>query len=80
MAKHNGYDLVRPMFTSGKLKTFSEIFQLVPKTVVANDLGKEKRRFNELIKDPNDLSYQEIRNTRKIPKETISKKHTNTGR
>ena len=61
MAKHNGYDLVRPMFTSGKLKIFSEIFKLVPKTVVANDLGKEKRRFNELIKDPNDLSYQEIR-------------------
>ncbi len=61
MAKHNGYDLVRPMFTSGKLTIFSEIFKLVPKTVVANDLGKEKRRFNELIKDPNDLSYQEIR-------------------
>jgi hypothetical protein len=49
------------MFTSGKLTVFSEIFKLVPKTVVANDLGKEKRRFNELIKDPDDLSYQEIR-------------------
>lgn len=61
MTKHNGYDLVRPMFTSGKLTVFSEIFKLVPKTVVANDLGKEKRRFNELIKDPDDLSYQEIR-------------------
>jgi hypothetical protein len=61
MTKHNGYDLVRPMFTSGKLTVFSEIFKLVPKTVVAKDLGKEKRRFNELIKDPDDLSYQEIR-------------------
>ena len=61
MTKHNGYDLVRPMFTSGKLKAFSDIFKLVPKSVVAVDLGKEKGRFNKLIEDPDDLIYQEIR-------------------
>ena len=61
MTKHNGYDLVRPMYTSGKLKAFSEIFELVPKTVVALDLGKEKGRFNELIEDPDKFIYQEIR-------------------
>jgi hypothetical protein len=63
MTKHKGYDLVRPIFVSGKLRLFSDIFnfELVPKTVVAKDLGKEKGRFNELIGNPNEFIYQEIR-------------------
>jgi hypothetical protein len=60
MRKHNGYDLVRPMFTIGELKVFSDIFKYVPKTVVAVDLGKEKGRFNELIEDPGDFLIQEL--------------------
>lgn len=60
MAKHNGYDLVRPMFTIGEIKVFSDIFKYVPKTVVARDLGKEKGRFNELIEDPGDFLIQEL--------------------
>jgi hypothetical protein len=63
MAKHNGYDLIRPMFVNKKLNLFSQIFtfDLVPKTVVAEDLGKEKGRFNKLIDNPNGFIYQEIR-------------------
>src|SRR5580704_16203448 len=63
MSRHKGYDLVRPMFKSGKLKAFSDIFNfdLVPKSVVAADLGKEKGRFNQLIKNPDEFNYQEIR-------------------
>ena len=63
MPKHNGYDLVRPMFTGGKLKKLSDIFKfrLVPITVVATDLGKEKNRFKELIDNPDEFIYQEIR-------------------
>lgn len=63
MTKHKGYDLVRPMFESGRLKLFSDIFnfKLVPKTRVAKDLGKEKGRFNELIANPNEFIYQEIK-------------------
>ena len=60
MAKHNGYDLVRPLFTIGEIKVFSDIFKHVPKSVVAGDLGKEKGRFNELIEDPGDLLIQEL--------------------
>lgn len=60
MAKHNGYDLVRPLFTIGEIKIFSDIFKHVPKSVVAGDLGKEKGRFNELIEDPGDLLVQEL--------------------
>src|SRR5258708_11656830 len=63
MRKHNGYDLVRPMFISGKLTLFSDIFEfdLVPKSVAATDLGKEKTRFKQLIKNPAEFIYQEIR-------------------
>jgi hypothetical protein len=63
MRKHNGYDLVRPMFTNGKLTLFSEIFEfdLVPKSVAATDLGKEKNRFKKLIDNPDEFIYQEIR-------------------
>jgi hypothetical protein len=63
MSKHPGYDLVRPMFKSGNLKTFSDIFNfdLVPKSTVATDLGKEKGRFNQLIKNPDGFNFQEIR-------------------
>src|ERR1700761_5525271 len=63
MTKHKGYDLVRPMFVNGKLRLFSDIFNfgLVPKTTVAKDLGKEKGRFNELIANPDEFIYQEIK-------------------
>ncbi|HXB06723.1 MAG TPA: hypothetical protein VNW04_06400 [Puia sp.] len=63
MRKHNGYDLVRPMFISGKLTLFSDIFEfdLVPKSVAATDLGKEKTRFKQLIQNPAEFIYQEIR-------------------
>src|ERR1051326_1274223 len=63
MAKHNGYDLVRPMFINGELKNLSDIFQfdLVPITVVAKDLGKNKKRFKELVYNPGEFNYQEIR-------------------
>ena len=60
MTKHEGYDTVRPMFTRGKLQAFSDIFKLVPKTVVATDLGKEKGRFNQLVENPGDFTLQEI--------------------
>ena len=63
MTKHKGYDLVRPMFESGELNLFSDIFNfdLIPKTRVAKDLGKEKGRFNKLIANPNEFVYQEIK-------------------
>jgi hypothetical protein len=61
MSRHKGYDLVRPAFTEGELKAFSDIFKLVPKTEVAKDLGKERGRFNQLIKNPYEFTYQELR-------------------
>lgn len=43
------YELIRTMFNDGKIKTLNDIFVFVPKTIVANDLGKKVDRFTALI-------------------------------
>jgi hypothetical protein len=43
------YDYIKPMLNDGKLHSFLEIFQHVPKSVVAKDLGKKLERFSELL-------------------------------
>ena len=37
------------MLDRGKIKSFSDIFLYLPKSVLAADLGKNLRRFNELL-------------------------------
>jgi hypothetical protein len=37
------------MFNDGKIKTLNDIFEFLPKTIVANDLGKKVDRFTALI-------------------------------
>jgi len=51
------------MFITGDLKNLSDIFtfDLVPITVVAKDLGKDKKRFKELVDNPDEFNYQEIK-------------------
>ena len=43
------YDLIKPMIVGEKILTFNDIFKFIPKTVVANDLGKKVDRFTELM-------------------------------
>jgi hypothetical protein len=50
MIKHDRrYELIKTMFNAGKIKTLNDIFGFVPKTVVANDIGKKVDRFTALI-------------------------------
>jgi hypothetical protein len=37
------------MVEAGKIEVFNDIFKYIPKTKVANDLGKKVDRFNELM-------------------------------
>jgi hypothetical protein len=37
------------MLDRGKIKSFSDIFLYLPKSVLAADLGKNLKRFNELL-------------------------------
>lgn len=54
------YDLIETMIQIGKIRTWSDIFTYIPKTVVAKDLGKKVDRFNELVADPAQFRLYEI--------------------
>ena len=43
------YDTIKHLITEGKIRSFNDIFKYVPKTIVANDLGKKVDRFTELM-------------------------------
>jgi hypothetical protein len=61
MLKDNRYHLIRPKLRRKEIKIFSDLFNILPRTLVARDLGKEKGRFNELVHNPNEFTYSELR-------------------
>jgi hypothetical protein len=61
MGRIKGYHLIKPMHKRGEINVFTDFFKYVYKSVVAKDLGKEKGRFNELIKNPNGFTYMEVK-------------------
>ncbi|HEX9509724.1 MAG TPA: hypothetical protein VF939_04545 [Puia sp.] len=54
------YDLIKPMIIGGKIKTFTDIFKFIPKTVVATDLGKKVDRFTELMNRIEGFTLEEL--------------------
>jgi hypothetical protein len=43
------YDLIKPMIEKGKISSFNDFFNYIPKTIVATDLGKKVNRFTLLM-------------------------------
>ena len=43
------YGYIKLLLADGKIQSFLDIFDHVPKTIVANDLGKNVGRFTELM-------------------------------
>lgn len=60
MRRDERYQSIKPLFLKNKIGTFKDIFTVVPKTVVASDLGKENDRFMELTGHLGDFTVQEI--------------------
>lgn len=58
-AKHKGYDTVKVLIEAGHVKTFDQIFETLPKTVVADDLGFNNRSFSNKIQKPGMLRNEE---------------------
>jgi hypothetical protein len=54
------FEAVQSMHKTGKLRSFNDIFLLVPKTVIANKLGKKVDRFNELMNHVEQFKLEEI--------------------
>jgi hypothetical protein len=51
---------VQSMHKTGGLKSFNDIFLIVPKTVISNRLGKKVDRFNELMSDVGKFTLDEV--------------------
>lgn len=49
MAKDKRYNTVKNLISAGYIKTFMEIFDTVPKSVIAADLGFNNDRINNLM-------------------------------
>lgn len=51
MVKDKRYINAKNLILGGHIKTFRELFDAVPKTVIAQDLGINNVRFNDIMND-----------------------------
>jgi hypothetical protein len=54
------YTAIKSMVEAGELVSFNQIFKIIPKTVVAKDLGKKVDRFNILMTHVDEFTLQEL--------------------
>jgi hypothetical protein len=59
MAKDKRYKTVRNLITAGYVKSFPEILDTIPKTVIANDLKMHHQTFTKLIKYPDRFTFKD---------------------
>jgi hypothetical protein len=59
MAKDKRYNTVKNLISGGYIKTFSEILDTIPKTVIAHDLGMHHQTFAKLMKDPERFTFKD---------------------
>ena len=60
MAKDRRYTTVKNLITAGYVKSFSDIFDTIPKSVVARDLGMNNARFTKLMNDVTSFKIGEL--------------------
>jgi hypothetical protein len=60
MAKDRRYITVKNLITAGYIKSFSGIFDAIPKTVIARDLGMNNNRFTKLMNDVTLFRLEEL--------------------
>lgn len=54
------YKTARIVMEAGQVKTFKEIFKIIPKTVVAKDMRTNNNRMERLINNPAGFTFSEI--------------------
>ncbi len=60
MAKDRRYTNVKNLISGGFIKTFREIFDSIPKSVVARDLGMNNTRFTRLMDNVDDFVVKDL--------------------
>lgn len=60
MAKHRKYTTAKNLIAAGYIKSFREIFDTLPKSVLARDLGMNNIRFSRLMNNVDHFSLEEL--------------------
>lgn len=60
MSKDKRYTAIRSMIETGKLSGFKEIFDIIPKTLVSNDLGMNYQTFTRKVNEPDLFTVREL--------------------
>ena len=60
MAKDPRYNTVYKLITSGQLNSLAEMLVIVPKTVLARDLGMHHITLNKLLEHPAQFKLEDI--------------------
>lgn len=60
MLKDNRYNYVRSVWKAGDLTTFNDIFQIIPRSIVAKDLGLNYERFVKKIFRPERFTFEDV--------------------
>jgi hypothetical protein len=61
MSVDQRYTTIKVLIQSGHIKSFRDIFNYIPKTVVYKDLRVNFNRFSKAVNDPAGLSLAELR-------------------
>lgn len=54
------YKVVKILLKTGHIKTFSEIYKYIPKTVIRNVIGTSGTRMDALVEDPGGYRVNEL--------------------
>ena len=60
MARDIRYKTVNILIKGGHIKTFAEIFEHIPPSIVSKDFGSNYNRFATLIDTPSDFKLREL--------------------
>jgi hypothetical protein len=60
MVKDKRYKVIKHLIEGGHIKSLSEIFDTIPKSVAARDFGTNYSRFTKLIENPANFRLKEI--------------------
>jgi|ADGO01.1.fsa_nt_gi hypothetical protein len=60
MVKDKRYQTVKLLIESGHITEFKQIFEHIPKSIVANDLGTNYTRLSKLIKHTEHIPLKDL--------------------
>jgi hypothetical protein len=60
MQRDHRYEIIPALYETGHIKSFNDIFKYIPKTVVANDMGKKVDRFTTLMNKVGGFTVDEV--------------------